>query len=107
MKDKNGFTLIELLAVIIILGILMIIAIPSVTKYISDSRKSSYVDTAKEIISGARNKVNDGKLGMFDTGATYYIPSSYIKTENASKSPYGEFTEAYIAVIYEEIETRY
>lgn len=35
MKKKNGFTLIELLAVIIILGILMIIAIPSITKYIS------------------------------------------------------------------------
>ena len=100
-KKKNGFTLIELLAVIIILGILMIIAIPSVTKYISDSRKSSYVDTAKEIVSGTRNKVNDGKLGMYDTSATYYIPSSYIKTENASKSPYGEFTEAYIAVIYD------
>ena len=39
MKKKNGFTLIELLAVIIILGILMIIAVPAVTKYINDSRK--------------------------------------------------------------------
>ena len=41
MKNNKGFTLIELLAVIIILGILMIIAIPSVTKYITDSRKNS------------------------------------------------------------------
>ena len=100
-KKKKGFTLIELLAVIIILGILMIIAIPSVTKYISDSRKSAYVDTAKEIISGARNLVNEGKLGMYDTNVTYYIPASYIRTENASKSPYGEFTEAYVVVIYD------
>ena len=98
--NKKGFTLIELLAVIIILGILMIIAIPSVTSYINNSRKSAYVDTAKEVITGARNKVNDGKLGMFDTDATYYIPSSYIKTENASKSPYGEFTEAYVVITY-------
>ena len=30
-REENGFTLIELLAVIIILGILMIIAVPSVT----------------------------------------------------------------------------
>ena len=99
-KKKKGFTLIELLAVIIILGILMIIAIPSVTKYISDSRKSAYVDTALEIVGGTRNIVNEGTLGMYDTNATYYIPSSYIKTENASKSPYGEFTEAYVAVTY-------
>ena len=101
MRKKNGFTLIELLAVIIILGILMIIAIPSVTKYISDSRKSSYVNTAKEIVAGARNKVNDGKLNMFDTNSTYYIPSNYVKTENGSKSPYGEFTQAYVGVIYD------
>ena len=57
-KKKKGFTLIELLAVIIILGILMIIAIPSVTKYISDSRKEAYVDTAKQLAGAARNLVN-------------------------------------------------
>ena len=100
-QKKKGFTLIELLAVIIILGILMIIAIPSVTNYISDSRKSAYVDTAKEIVSGTRNLVNDGKLGMYDTNTTYYIPASYINTENGLKSPYGEFTEAYVGVVYD------
>ena len=103
MKKKNGFTLIELLAVIIILGILMIIAIPSVTRYISDSRKSAYVDTAKEIIGGARNIVNGGKLEMYSTNTTYYIPVECIKTENALKSPYGDFIEggAYVGVIYD------
>ena len=99
--NKKGFTLIELLAVIIILGILMIIAIPSVTRYISDSRKSTYVDTAKEIIGGARNIVNGGKLEMYSTNTTYYIPTSCIKTENALKSPYGDFTQAYVGVIYD------
>ena len=100
-KKKKGFTLIELLAVIIILGILMIIAIPSVTRYINDSRKSAYVDTAKEIVSGTRNLVNEGKLGMYDTTATYYIPADYINTENALKSPYGEFSQAYVGVVYD------
>ncbi len=101
MKNKRGFTLIELLAVIIILGILMIIAIPSVTSYINDSRKNAYVDTAKEVIGSTRNLVNSGDLGMYDTNATYYIPTSYIKTENALKSPYGDFTKAYVAVTYD------
>ena len=102
-KKKKGFTLIELLAVIIILGILMIIAIPSVTKYISDSRKSAYIDTAKEIVAGTRNIVNEGKLGMYDTNTTYYIPAKYVNTENSLKSPYGEFTDtsAYVGVIFD------
>lgn len=100
MKDK-GFTLIELLAVIIILGILMIIAIPSVTSYISGSRKSAYIDTAKELINGARNLVNDGNLEMFDADTTYYIDVNCIKAETGTpKSPYGEFTKAYVIVTY-------
>ncbi len=32
----------------------MIIAIPAVTRYISESRKEAYVDTVKEIITTAR-----------------------------------------------------
>ena len=102
MKNK-GFTLIELLAVIIILGILMIIAIPSVTKYINDSRKSAYIDTAKQVISGAKNLVNSGKLEMYDTSTTYYIPNSCIKVENGEEadSPYGKFTKAYVVVIFD------
>ena len=104
VKYKNsGFTLIELLAVIIILGILMIIAIPSVTSYINNSRKSAYVDSAKEIIAGARNFVNEGKVPMYDTSATYYIKASCISTENGQKSPYGDFKddETYVIVTYD------
>ena len=100
-RKQFAFTLIELLAVIIILGILLLIAVPSVTKYIVDSRKSGYVTTAKEITNGASVLVNSGKVKMFDTETTYYIASSYIKTENASKSPYGEFKQAYVGVIYD------
>ncbi len=100
-KVKTGFTLIELLAVIIILGILMIIAIPAVTSYISNSRKSAYITTAKNVINGTRVLVNSGKLDMYDTEVTYYIPAKSISIEGGeAESPFGKFVQAYVGVIY-------
>lgn len=59
MKNKKGFTLIELLAVIVILGLLMAIAIPSVTKYITQSRKKTVVSTMSNYIGAMVNDIND------------------------------------------------
>jgi len=100
-KKILGFTLIELLAVIIILGILMIIAIPSVTEYISSSRKNSYIKTANQYIGGARNEVNSANMPMYDKNITYYIPSKCISLEKGGDSPFGELEEAYIVVTYD------
>ena len=52
--NRNGFTLIELLAVITILGILMIVGIPAVQRTINNSRKDTFLDTAKEYANAVR-----------------------------------------------------
>lgn len=54
--DRKGFTLIELLAVITILGILMLILIPSVSRIIENSRKNSFLSTAKNYANAVRNE---------------------------------------------------
>ncbi len=101
MKNKKGFTLIELLAVIIVLGVLMLIAIPSVTSYINNSRKNAYVTTAKKLVSGGIILVNSGKFDIYDTDTTYYIPGSCIETETGGfSSPYDEWKDQYIVVTY-------
>lgn len=107
--NKKGFTLIELLAVIIILGVLMLIAIPSVTEYISNSRKSAYLDTAVSYITSVRNKVNQGDSFKFYDPYTYYLvkvghdkTQSCVSLEKGGASPFNNDWEfAYVAVRYD------
>ena len=40
MKNKKGFTLVELLAVIVVLSLVMIIAIPAITKNTSSAKEA-------------------------------------------------------------------
>lgn len=58
-SNNKGFSVIEVLAVVVILGILTAVAIPSVTRYITRSRKQAYETMEKSIYDGARNYVLD------------------------------------------------
>ena len=74
MKKLNGkgFTLIELLAVITIMGILMLVAIPAVSRTIENSRRDTFADVAKEYVNTVRNAVlaDELKCGDESVGAT-------------------------------------
>lgn len=105
-KDKRkekGFTLIELLAVIIILGVLMMIAIPSVTKYINDSRKKAYVTTISNYVQSAKvNMLAFGYDQKPKINEALLVPFSEIKMEKGNGvSPYGKFLneQSYIIIV--------
>ena len=56
-SKKNGFTLIELLAVIVILAILLAIAVPVVSRYITNSRRESYISAVKQFTDAVRKEI--------------------------------------------------
>jgi len=98
LKNKKGFTLIELLAVIIILGVLMLIAIPSVTQYISNSRKSTYISSGSSYMTAVSLMANDSDgITINDTSRVYFIPVSNdanyscVKLEKGGKTPFGDW----------------
>jgi type IV pilus assembly protein PilA len=54
LKNERGLTLVELLAVIVILGIIAAIAVPSIGGVINNSKKDAKIAEALQIIDAAR-----------------------------------------------------
>jgi len=51
MKNRNGFTLVELLAVVVLLGIFSVYAIPHLVGMLSTSRNKLYISDAGKFVS--------------------------------------------------------
>ena len=62
MKNEKGFTLVELLAVIVVLGIILLIAVPKIVTTINDSKLSSFTASAKLIAAEAEREYSSRTL---------------------------------------------
>ena len=101
--NKKAFTLIELLAVIIILGVLLLIAVPAVSRYIQESREDTYATNLSQLVSTVSTEVNSySSQYTFNTNEYLVVPFACIELErgNNDKSPFGNYEKekSYVVV---------
>lgn len=105
--NKKGFTLIEVISVIIIIGIIMIIAVPNVTQYITSSRKGSYATDIHAYIESIRAEYEGREYGpLLDKDELMIVPIEGIILEkgDSGKSPFAEYDyeRSYVVIVNEK-----
>ncbi len=94
LKNEKGLTLVELLAVIVILGIIAAIAVPSIGNIIQNSREKAVLADATNAIEAAnlyfaehpdKGTVALEKSGDVDGLETEYLQKSSLKSATVKK----------------------
>ena len=84
--DRKGFTLIELLAVIVILAIIMVRAVPQILNVIDKSKESAWESNIKMIEDGIETNEALVKTGMTNDGAVSVLSEAGCTKDNIAKS---------------------
>ena len=64
MKNNKGFTLVETIAVIIILGVVLSIAVPSITNVVKSTNKNRMISDAETFASKAKEMYESDTIGI-------------------------------------------
>ena len=72
-KSNKGFTMVELLAVVTIMGILAVIAVPAVARHISKSRQTSLDTMLKSSYEAAENYMMQNDVLLHSGDPDYVI----------------------------------
>ena len=93
--NKKGFTLVELLAVIVILSIILVIAVPSVNRYIKQSKEKAYKVQISELLDAVESYANmNNEILPENDDEVIKITLGQLKIEgivkNDTKNPYND-----------------
>ncbi len=89
---KKGFTLVELIAVVVILGIILVIAVPRITDVINNARINAVIKNEEMLIRATKNYlVSNNEKMPTEIGGTEEVTLEQLQTEELIqpiKSPF-------------------
>ena len=113
INNRNGFTLMELLAVICIMAILLMIAVPFVLKNIHNSKIRSVTVSIDSYIKTLSGSVNALDYNFTAENTIFAIPIECIELEQGGEMAIGQWLQAnnkywaYVLVQYDYTEPSY
>ena len=116
MLKKKGFTLIEILAVIVILGVLAVLVVPSLIGIINDSKERAYELQIKTIETAAKDYITEHGLTINElenVGGTYtmslqeLIGLGYLESGIINPLTSNEFNETTTTVLITKTTNSY
>lgn len=110
--NKKGFTLIELLATITILAMIMLVAVPNIMSTLDKSKRRTYVEDAKKMISLAEYKVrSDTTIEVpYDQTVAVAFTLNSMDLTDFSEGPEGgtyDLNRSYVLLIRKDNEYLY
>lgn len=111
MKNKKGFTLVETMGVLILLAVILILIIPSLTKWLKGADSSIDDATRKLILVAVEDYINESDNVIFEAseyeyclGLSELINAGYVSEESVSKLEGKNIT---IKITYTSGKTKY
>ena len=110
---KRGFTLVELLAVMILLGVVSLIAIPSIGKILNRSREKARESTKNELIKAAKEYYADNIRELPDDGSHKCLSvseieeSGYISNDDIVDPTTEEKLTGYVKIYFDNTYNQY